>query len=56
MTDEQFKEIQRLKATIKMHESKLSVCKSKIDKMVQRNAIQKYEAMLLSLQNRASQD
>jgi hypothetical protein len=56
MTDNQFKEIQRLKAAIKMHQSKLSVATSKPAKMIQRNAIQKYESMLLSLQNKARED
>ena len=56
MTDNQFKEIQRLKAIIKMHESKLSTATSKPAKMIQRNALQKYEAMLLRLQNKASED
>lgn len=56
MTDEQFKEIQRLKQIITMHESKLSVSKNRIQKMVQKNALQQYRLELLNLQNKANQD
>jgi hypothetical protein len=52
LTDQEFREIQRFKATIDMHKSKLSLCKNKVDKMIHKNAILKYETLLLELENK----